>query len=104
MRMTINCDGSRIVVARGQMLALPDADGSRVTCLTGALWITQDRDRDDMVLLGGQSMRISRDGTTLIYGCSESELRICPPQGDDPVAPAAGAGVVSSWLSAWRGR
>jgi hypothetical protein len=107
MTMTMNGACARIAVARGQMLTLPDADGTRVSCVTGALWITQESDHDDLVLLGGQSMHISRNGATLIYGCRESELRICALHA--PMAPAAGpdsrlAGLVLPWFAAWRGR
>lgn len=64
MKMRMNGERARVTVGRGQILALPDADGTRLTCLTGVLWITQDRDLNDVVLLGGQSMRISSNGAT----------------------------------------
>ncbi|MBC7857660.1 MAG: DUF2917 domain-containing protein [Burkholderiaceae bacterium] len=74
--MKMNFDVAQIEMPRAQMLKLFDARGSQVSCASGVLWITQDGERDDVVLGAGQSLRIQRDGLTLIYACKDAALRI----------------------------
>jgi hypothetical protein len=53
-------------LARGSVLRIEDGREMLVRARDGCLWITQDRERQDMVLEAGQSFRISRGGRTLI--------------------------------------
>jgi hypothetical protein len=74
--MKMNFDVAQIELPRARMLKLFDAQGSEVSCRGGVLWITQDGDRDDVVLGAGQSLRVQRDGLTLIYACKDAALQI----------------------------
>lgn len=74
--MKMNFDVAQIEMPRAQMLKLFDAQGSEVSCRGGVLWITQDGDRDDVVLSAGQSLRVQRNGLTLIYACKDAALQI----------------------------
>lgn len=74
--MKMNFDVAQIEMPRAQMLKLLDAQGTEVSCRSGILWITQDGQRDDVVLSAGQSLRIGRNGLTLIHACKEAALRI----------------------------
>ena len=47
-------------------IRLTDAQGLSVTCLEGALWITQAEDPEDVVLKPGQAFVIGRPGLTLV--------------------------------------
>lgn len=74
--MKMNFDVAQIEMPRAQMLKLLNAQGTEVSCRSGVLWITQDGDRDDVVLSAGESLRIGRNGLTLIYACKDAALRI----------------------------
>jgi hypothetical protein len=53
-------------LASGDLLRLPDARGTTLRVTRGTLWITQDRDVNDIVLAAGDTWTIERDGLTLV--------------------------------------
>lgn len=67
---------SNVCLERDQLIALRDAKGVRVSCLDGALWLTQDRMAADVVLEAGQSFVIDTMGLTLVMALSPSTLRL----------------------------
>lgn len=54
-----------ILEARG-MLILPDPRGHRIDCIDGTLWITQDRDRRDVLLTDGETFVFDRPGRAIV--------------------------------------
>lgn len=63
-------------VPNGGLLRVKDARGSRVTCLQGSLWLTQEQSIRDVLLEAGQSFDIERDGVTLVQGMADSRLGV----------------------------
>jgi|APFre7841882724_1041349.scaffolds.fasta_scaffold298216_1 hypothetical protein len=53
---------------------LKDARGTRVLCLAGELWLTQDRDTADHILGPGDSFEIGVDGAVVVHGLHASRL------------------------------
>src|SRR5580692_5774408 len=49
-----------------EALDIRDGQGLAVRCLSGALWITQDGDTDDIVLKAGQCFALDRPGLALV--------------------------------------
>ena len=49
-----------------EVLNIRDGRGLAVRCVTGALWITQDGDTDDVVLKAGQCFVLDRRGLALV--------------------------------------
>ena len=49
-----------------EVLNIRDGRGLVVRCLAGSLWITQDRDTDDVVLKAGQCFVLERRGLALV--------------------------------------
>src|SRR5580704_6765830 len=49
-----------------EVLDIRDGQGLAVRCLSGALWITQDGDTDDIVLKAGQCFVLDRPGLALV--------------------------------------
>ena len=49
-----------------EVLDIRDGQGLAVRCLSGALWITQDGDTDDIVLKAGQCFELDRPGLALV--------------------------------------
>jgi len=62
------------------MLTLPDAQGLRLACVKGALWITQDGDRSDTVLEAGRTFEISRGGKTIVVAVRDARMAIVGKQ------------------------
>ena len=53
-------------LAETEVLGLRDAYGSEIRCLYGNLWITQAGDREDVVLEGGESFVLNRNGLAVV--------------------------------------
>ncbi len=50
---------TRITLERRELMALDNADGARIECLSGELWITMEGDAGDIVLAGGDTFTFS---------------------------------------------
>lgn len=57
---------ARIHVQRGGLIRLGDAEGTTVRCLSGAVWVTLERDDRDILLESGQEFAIDRAGLSLV--------------------------------------
>jgi uncharacterized protein YjiS (DUF1127 family) len=53
-------------LSQGEVLRLHDAAGRHVGVACGNVWVTQERDPRDRVLGAGSSLRLTRDGLTLV--------------------------------------
>ena len=71
---------SKLALERDQLVTLRGGKGVRVACLTGALWVTQEQDRADVILEPGQSLVVEHAGLTLITALRASTLRVCEPR------------------------
>ena len=60
--MKIELNTPTLALPRDGLIALRDAEGTRVTTLRGALWITQDSHQSDVILEQGQSFTVDRAG------------------------------------------
>ena len=77
--MKIKLNDARIELERNQILNLSDALDVRIACVSGALWITQDRDRRDIVLKAGESFTIDRDNVVLVSAVEKSVIAMTMP-------------------------
>ena len=59
-----------------QLIALRDAKCVQVSCLDGALWITQEKMAADVLLEAGQSLVIDSAALTLVMALRPSTLRL----------------------------
>lgn len=50
------------IIEPGALLKIPDAMGRTILCASGQLWLTQHRDRADILLNGGQRFTFNRPG------------------------------------------
>jgi Protein of unknown function (DUF2917) len=71
---------SKLGLEPDQLVAVRDARGVRVACLSGALWITQEHRTADVILETGQSTVIDSRGLTLVMALSPSTLRVTEPR------------------------
>jgi hypothetical protein len=70
----------RSFLTRQEPLVLADAQGTIVAVDRGSVWITQERDPRDIVLLRGMRFEIDRPGRTILAAEAPSALRLLVPQ------------------------
>ena len=68
-----------VELEHGSLLPVHDGAGATVVCLQGDLWITQQGDGDDIVLRAGESLRLARNGRTLVQALSAARVAIQAP-------------------------
>jgi hypothetical protein len=74
--MDIELDTSTLSLPRDGLVAVRDAEGTRITCISGALWITEDAREGDVILQAGETFTIDRRGLTLIMGLTPASLHL----------------------------
>lgn len=63
-------------LAREGLLSIDDGRGLHLKVAAGAVWLTQQDDRRDVVLREGESFVIDRPGRTPVQALDSSELRL----------------------------
>lgn len=91
--MTIERDSSLVKLDRRHIVELADGSGATLTCVAGALWITQHARSEDLVLTPGRSLVLDGCGTAVIQAISAAAFRLerCPAPGF--------VGRVQAWLA-----
>lgn len=84
--MKFDLDQSTIQLTKGNLISLPDAEGSTVAVLWGSVWLTQDGHRRDYELNAGDSFTIRGDGLVLVSAFENTALTILQPCEDAPVS------------------
>jgi len=59
-----------------------DGRGTRVTCMRGTLWITQDHDAHDSLIGSGETLVIDYAGLTLLTALEPTDLQLTEPSED----------------------
>jgi hypothetical protein len=70
----------RSFLTRREPLVLADAQGTIVAVDRGSVWITQESDPRDIVLLRGMRFEIDRPGRTIVAAEMPSKLRLLVPE------------------------
>jgi Protein of unknown function (DUF2917) len=84
--MRICTDTSRLVLAAGQVATLHNAQGTHIECLSGWLWITQERDGRDIMLDPGEEVMLDRKGKTVIQSPRQSVVLVTDSRAAAPPA------------------
>jgi hypothetical protein len=66
LAMLCNGDDKVLDLAHGDLVELADARGTTLRVTKGTLWITQERDRRDIVLAAGDVWTVEQHGLTLV--------------------------------------
>jgi len=70
--MNIDISRSTLHLARDGLISLKDACGTRIVCQSGSLWITQEGEIKDVVLLPGDSLALGNRGHAVITALQAS--------------------------------
>jgi DUF2917 family protein len=60
---------ARIEIARGELARIHNGRGALLCVRYGTVWVTQNANTGDVILDAGASLRIDRDGLTLVSAC-----------------------------------
>ena len=85
--MKICTAASRLIFAAGQIATLRDAQGTRIECVSGALWITQDGDIRDIFLGPGDEFTLDRNGTAVVQASRQSIVLVTELRAPAPATP-----------------
>jgi len=97
MKIALNADS--LDLQTDQVLHLQDAAETRIVCLRGRVWITQEGDPRDITLEPGEGFTLERPGMTLAAALSASSVRIETPAVRASTSPSRRS-MVPSWLPA----
>jgi hypothetical protein len=92
-----------------------DGEGLELDVVAGCLWVTYEHDTVDTVLDPGDTLRVSRNGLTLVHALKEVQLRIAySAEADAPsltlrggyreVGRSVARAMFAEWLRGVRGR
>lgn len=86
--MNLCIEDSRLSLLRGQVVGLRAAKGARLRVLRGALWVTQEGDRRDVLLRTRQGVQLERGGATVLHALKPTRLQLeAPPRAAAPATP-----------------
>ncbi len=74
--MKLELDNGALRLARGQTLRIRDAVGSTICANEGAVWITEENSRKDVVLQAGFCFRVDRPGLTLVQAFADASVSL----------------------------
>jgi hypothetical protein len=74
--MKIELKAGAVQIARGQTLKLRDSVGSTICAHEGAVWITEENSRKDVVLENGACYRVDRPGLTLVQAFADASVSL----------------------------
>jgi hypothetical protein len=77
--MKLELGQSKLRLGREQLIAVRDGVGVRVTCLAGAVWITEEQAEADIILDAGESHTIAHPGLTLVMALRAASLCVHEP-------------------------
>lgn len=60
------------------ILRIPRARGVRLTCLSGELWITEDRSSEDIILTAGNTRTLQSPGLALVTALENADVQLEP--------------------------
>ncbi len=74
--MTIELGRGILRLARGQTLKVRDGAGCTICAREGAIWITEENSRDDVVLAPGHSFRLQKPGLAVLQAFADSAIAL----------------------------
>jgi DUF2917 family protein len=89
------CYETRTVVnlADREAITLPDVRGATLRVLRGMLWLTEERQRSDVLLRAGDNFVVEFNGDTVVEAKSDTRFTIVGRAGKELQLPRCGAPV-----------
>jgi DUF2917 family protein len=67
--------GTVVSLAAREVITLPDVRGATLRVTRGTVWLTQEGDRNDVVLRAGDNWAVERDGDTVVE--AQDDVTFC---------------------------
>ena len=64
--MNLNLDHPTLALDAGEVVSLDNVAGTRISARLGALWVTCEDSRKDVILAPGESVVVTRGGRTVV--------------------------------------
>jgi len=77
--MNIGFNRVQVHLKQREVLRVYDPLGTRVECVRGGLWITQDKDLEDHFLSANDALILDRRGLALIHAQEPSDVVLVEP-------------------------
>jgi len=74
--MNLDLERPTLSLDAGQVVALDDAEGSRISTRLGTVWVTFEGSIKDVILGPGESIIVARNGRTLVQALRQSFVTI----------------------------
>lgn len=101
--MNIRFGRAQLHLETREVIRLHDPRGARVECVRGALWITQNRDRQDYFLAANDALTLDRPGLALIHAQEPSEIVLSEPAPPPRLRQRFGRAFVAALRAAGKG-
>jgi hypothetical protein len=89
------------ILAKGEILRIPQAAGTRVVCLHGSVWVTEDADTRDLVLGHDEVVTLSQRGRALVFALEPASVLLeQPTPARRPPSLFSRLSRASDWLAA----
>jgi hypothetical protein len=80
--------GTVITLGHREAITLPDVRGATLRVTRGTLWLTEERDRHDIVLRPGDNWVVESDGNTVVEAQNDAVFCVVGRHGDGLRLPA----------------
>jgi len=74
--MKLELASGALRLSRGQTLKIQDAVGSTICAREGAVWITEENSRKDVVLEPGYCFRVAKPGLTIVQAFADASVSL----------------------------
>jgi len=72
MKMLAPLELEPIALAARSVHRIDNGKGTKVTCVTGVVWVTQEHDARDIILSAGQSAVLDRRGLAVVFAFKDA--------------------------------
>jgi hypothetical protein len=96
--------GHSALLRQGNLMRIEASAGSRVTCVRGMVWLTQEQDRLDHILCAGESFVCDRAGAVLVNAAANDAVLDYPDPARCTIVRTSSTGRSARSLAADIGR
>ena len=78
--MNIELHSSTVTLPPTSVIAVQDGAGTRIRCLSGVLWVTQEGELKDSIVRAGDMLTLHKPGRTVISALELASLTLMGPE------------------------
>jgi len=78
--MHIELNSSTVTLPPTSVITVQDGSGTRIRCLSGVLWVTQEGELKDSIVRAGDILTLHRPGRTVISALEVASLTLMGPE------------------------